>query len=473
MTAAATEPQEAHAATAREERRRPDATASPGEVLRHLVDFLAVVFLAAVVFKAFVAEGYYVPTGSMAPRLLGFHHHVRCDHCGYEFEVGAEEHGGPVTAPCPMCRKRAAVDVRRLDAGDRLLVLKWRYEFEKPQRWETVVFRNPNDAGQAYIKRVVGLPGERVALDGGDVFINGRIARKSFDQLRAVQLPVYDHDRARRRSDGSPRFAPESSPCGWKIEEDRLEVDARGGRTPHALAYVHVNSQGRESAVTDDNPYNGFQNEDANRPVRDLVAEIRVRHLGGDGWLGVRYQPSTTAVFEARLFPSTGRVEVYADGRLWQQGQVAAWPGASMEVAVAYWDQRFAVRVNGRPAIPDADVESDGANSQAFGGRPFVLLAENFRGTIDRFRVHRDVHYRSDRFSAGSHQLAADEYYMLGDNSPISNDSRRWSVPAVPARLLVGKPLWVHLPTFSWRSTLLGRPIELSVPDPSRMRRVE
>jgi signal peptidase I len=473
MTPVATKPQAAPAAFRPENAPPLDESASPGEGLRRLVDFLAVVFLAAVVFKAFVAEGYYVPTGSMAPRLLGFHHRAQCGHCGYEFEIGAEDRGGPPSAPCPMCRKRASVDFRRLDAGDRLLVLKWSYEFQKPKRWETVVFRNPNDAGQVYIKRVVGLPGESVSLQGGDVFIDGRIACKSFEQFRAVRLLVYDHDRASRCLDCAPRFAPESTPCDWRLEANRLEVDARGARAPHALAYVHVDSQGRESAVTDDNPYNGFQNEDSNKPVSDLAVEFRARHLGGDGWLGVRWQPSTTATVEARLFPSTGRVEVYADGRLWKKGHVAAWPGASTEVAVSYWDQRLAVRVHGGPAIPDAPLDSDATALPSFGGRPFVLSAEDSGWTIDQFRVYRDVHYRSDRGAGGAHQLAADEYYMLGDNSPISNDSRRWSVPAVPANLLVGKPLWVHLPTFSWRGTFWGRPIQLSIPDPSRMRRVE
>jgi hypothetical protein len=59
---------------------------------------------------------------------------------------------------------------------------------------------------------------------------------------------------------------------------------------------------------------------------------------------------------------------------------------------------------------------------------------------------------------------------MLGDNSPVSLDSRAWSEPAVPRSLLVGRPFVVHLPSRPLSLGLGGREVVLRVPDLSRVR---
>jgi hypothetical protein len=65
------------------------------------------------------------------------------------------------------------------------------------------------------------------------------------------------------------------------------------------------------------------------------------------------------------------------------------------------------------------------------------------------------------------YQLGADEYLMLGDNSPLSADSRSWrDSPAAPRELLIGKPFVVYLPSrfSSWRGG------GFQVPEPSKIR---
>lgn len=54
-----------------------------------------------------------------------------------------------------------------------LIIDEISYRFNEPQRGEVVVFRNPQNTRQFYIKRLIGLPGERVKVVGGEVFING------------------------------------------------------------------------------------------------------------------------------------------------------------------------------------------------------------------------------------------------------------------------------------------------------------
>ena len=73
---------------------------------------------------------------------------------------------------------------------------------------------------------------------------------------------------------------------------------------------------------------------------------------------------------------------------------------------------------------------------------------EDLDVAIDQLRVYRDVYYthpigQSARTRVDQPaRLGADEYYVLGDNSPISEDSRTWAEGrAVDAKLLLGKPL--------------------------------
>jgi signal peptidase I len=61
-----------------------------------------------------------------------------------------------------------------LSPGERLCVDRTAFLFRAPTRGEVVVFRCPDQADTLCVKRVVGLPGEAVALMGGEVFINGQ-----------------------------------------------------------------------------------------------------------------------------------------------------------------------------------------------------------------------------------------------------------------------------------------------------------
>jgi signal peptidase I len=90
--------------------------------------------LLAFGIRSYVAEARYIPSGSMEPTL---------------------------------------------QINDRLIIEKISYYLHKPQRGDIVVF-NPTQTlrsqgfKDAFIKRVIGLPGDRVAIDGGSVFINNR-----------------------------------------------------------------------------------------------------------------------------------------------------------------------------------------------------------------------------------------------------------------------------------------------------------
>jgi signal peptidase I len=62
----------------------------------------------------------------------------------------------------------------RLVDQDRLFINKFVYHFEAIGRGDVVVFRYPRDVQKSYIKRVIAVPGDRLRIDRGQVFVNDR-----------------------------------------------------------------------------------------------------------------------------------------------------------------------------------------------------------------------------------------------------------------------------------------------------------
>lgn len=63
---------------------------------------------------------------------------------------------------------------------DRVLVNKFIYRFREPHRGDVIVLRYPRDPGKNYIKRIVGLPGDRVEIKNGHLTINGRAVEELY-----------------------------------------------------------------------------------------------------------------------------------------------------------------------------------------------------------------------------------------------------------------------------------------------------
>lgn len=135
------------------------------------------VALVAIALHTWLAMGLVVPVtvdgSSMAPTLEGPHWIYRCDACQEAFSIGFDQAAPDMAAECPGCGRLVERAVGSDTVGDRLIVDRTAFSFRRPRRWEIVVFRSPVD-GQLSVKRVAGLPGERVALANGEVLIDGR-----------------------------------------------------------------------------------------------------------------------------------------------------------------------------------------------------------------------------------------------------------------------------------------------------------
>jgi len=257
----------------------PPAASKPEEdaSLAGIIDTIEAVIIALILalsFRAFVVEAFVIPTGSMAPTLLGAHFNVVCDNCGYAFPrnaslqyqrdnlgerpiVDAGPHAelvsnrtvpsdggcgndrGPCPLLCPNCqhiipfdklpqalppemisedgllKPRKIYDPRTgsnrevpfawANNGDRILVLKYIYSFIDPKRFDVIVFKEPMNVKDNYIKRLIGLPGETVEIIGGDIFITPPnantndltqrvIARKPPHIQKYLWQLIYDND---------------------------------------------------------------------------------------------------------------------------------------------------------------------------------------------------------------------------------------------------------------------------------------
>src|SRR5690606_27206648 len=80
-----------------------------------------------------------------------------------------------------------------------------------PERWEIVALRSPEHG--LVVKRVLGLPGERVSLIDGDLWIDGRPNQRTREQLLDTCLSV-DDDRLRQKPRHT-RWRPRREPTGW------------------------------------------------------------------------------------------------------------------------------------------------------------------------------------------------------------------------------------------------------------------
>ncbi|MFA7236325.1 MAG: S26 family signal peptidase [Phycisphaeraceae bacterium] len=480
--------------------------------IKETLQSITVAFILAFVFRAFVVEAFVIPTGSMAPTLLGKHVKFTCPECGYRFTGGPRDYPGnnssneplpiqgrqswrdrktgarfertePLSAHCPMCDYPITKDWARLDAGDRILVLKYIYAFSEPRRWDVVVFRPPDNPGINYIKRLVGLPDEWLRIIRGNVFTSTdqgqswHIQRKPVKVQQAVWQPVYhsafepldDGQSLNRRSVWTTPWQPVNAE-NWAAENrgrtltfhpaaaDR-QGDESGTNVPGA-GVLRFDFERHPWATKDYSAYNNlaiYSLRDSPVFVEDMRVGLTVLphatggevtlHIGGE-LLDYQGAIRPDGSIELRIAPGGAK----RTERTWTT--VAQAPGqplaADQTHRVELWcvDQSAQLWVDGEMALKYDIPVADQTDDQS----PFVLsvrtlLAHNEIGEPPRISVtlggaamdvrdidlDRDLYYTNPTHESTSlatydnvAKLADNEFFCLGDNSPASADGRRW-----------------------------------------------
>jgi signal peptidase I len=81
--------------------------------------------------------------------------------------------------------------VPTLEVWDRVLINKLAYDLDEPERGDIVLFRSPDGGEDPLIKRVVGLPGDTIAVRHDRLYVNGELQREPYvnDEYRKLQTP--------------------------------------------------------------------------------------------------------------------------------------------------------------------------------------------------------------------------------------------------------------------------------------------
>lgn len=461
---------------------------------RPTVEFLLVLLVGILFVRAFAAEAYIVPTGSMAPTLLGMHRDYLCPNCTKRFSLGMDDFGRVGRPVCPNCGHTELAEAPTSDSlGDRLLVQKFLYDLRPPRRWEVAVFQNPSEPSQAYVKRVVGLPGESVLLWGGDVYIDGKIARKTLDEATAMAVRVYEHNFTPKDSARYPRWVPRRgeirtpSPSGWRPDGGRFLRDPV--RDPSNkidwIEYRHWQAdRGSYGPIRDYSSYNGADLPGEHR-TNDLIVSSRVS--AGPGCTGVVVRINSGADRFTVTLPvgGDGSPEVRRNGRFLPVGPLktgvprfSADRSKFRSLVAAVVDRRLSVALDGQLAFEPFDFDDVGSG-MPWAVSPVALgVIGDGSAEVRDIRIDRDVYYtealaQTPRRPHGVEvpfALGPGEFFVLGDNSPVSNDSRFWpGRPVVTQELFLGKPFLVHLPSQAVPLKVFGREIYW-IPDPREIR---
>ncbi|MBU0618031.1 MAG: hypothetical protein KKI02_09965 [Planctomycetes bacterium] len=480
-------------------------------------------FVWLLVLKSFFLPLFIIPTGSMAETLAGAHAAFTCPNCGFEYGVGFHTPTGPKIVQCPNCRQQLWTRQGKLDgirlaakAGDRIVVHGWPFDIGGrfgPRRWDVVVFKNPNEPDINFIKRLIGLPGETIEIIDGDVFVKGKddaalhTARKTPHAQRALWFPYYNHDYPPSQSTRDwavrsrqmrprwhtyhPRWAPVGDPAGWEGLETRAPQFRGTELARHEMQFV---TQPGENAppgnVLDIYGYNStgteYQKVTEYKNVTDVRLSTTVELRSGDGYVELAISKHDHA-FYARL---------RADGRLTlEHGHVNSsarepWgattvslPSHPTRFALGHADYHVTVDIDGKtvlessPGLYNITPETARELSRRNAPPTIRIAAERIDAALAHVLIERDVHYTSGRLR--DHQTQAgtgtqgnaialndDAYFMCGDNSPGSHDSRAWSevdlgphlraayadgayqLGTVPADQMIGRAFFVYWPGF-------------------------
>jgi signal peptidase I len=515
-----------------------------------LYEILGTLYTVGFVFAvgSMLLSGYVIPTGNMAETLLGYHKDVSCPTCGHEFAINCSGEGDPsegrpmptFACVCPNCRQRihfpnapASFETANPDSvriaepalqrGDRFLAGRGLLGADRivPQRFEVVVFEYPFRRSFTYIKRLIGLPGETIAIRGGDVYVLGEDKGIKYDAAEAEQevkveyeakalLHPDDPDAIRRFEEGQfeiLRKEPEhiltlrrlvydndhpakGQPPRWK-GEDGWNADGNGFRSVSTteriawLRYRHLlpDSQDKPALITDFSGYDAYQN--AHHPplmdnnwVGDLILECEAVLDNPQGELTLELSHGVDR-FQARWDLSTGSCTLF---RVTEDGEqkldtkpTALNKKGSYHLRFANVDRRLVVWVDGDlpfdNGVSYAAPAALGPHEQNDLKKPASIGVRGAAVAVQKIKLFRDTYYTVGGVSHGSphepdaHGFEAavpdtwrdlknppfvtmyvqpEHYFMLGDNSSESADSRSWG--SVPHRLLLGRAFFVYYP---------------------------
>jgi len=439
-------------------------------------------FLIMWVLASVKMDGVIPTTGMMAPTVINAHTTITCEACGWTYATRVPDWTAPQgkKAPewydtqCPNCGQPYKVTPdTRLQQGDRCLVTK-RGEH---QRWDVVyrVTSGTNEATQRVLTRVVGLPGESLELIGGDVFVGKTKTRlqKAPGEADDMWIPVNDS-----------KYTPAEPVKGgsqWKAAGGRSNWKFADGVWSCVQETAGSDELFFSGKITDKIPYNLTAPSSTEtderlipRPVGDVLIACSVHPLTGSGAMTITRDLAEQKIIAKINASGPVELSVMESGGAEQRanstnGQMKSNLSVSAQVALAVRDG-VAYVIDGTEVVaklPLGPQDAEAAKERATRVTPESVCRISIgvsSGTLklDRIKIFRDVYYRNaeemgpayfklarakalTRFTVGQ-----DRYFLMGDNSPRSWDSRL-APEGVEADQVKATATSIYWPSSRWR----------------------
>ncbi len=335
--------------------------------------------------------------------------------------------------------------------GDRILVYRLA---GAPERFDIRVFLGWGTERKYYVKRVAGLPGEQVRIREGDLYVDGRLVRKSAARAASLLFPMYAWDDvwARARADHPDDARAQHEAVNdeqhqlWESDTGTWTVESvRGFHCAEPPVVENARLRWRDplrndlyDAVTGDLDSGTHDCPDV-RVRADLTAEsplsrVTIRLTRGEHVYEARFATDTGA----RLFADDVEVAAGDGGRLVPgEPLTAAFSQVDLVLRLDAGDAHLEFELP-QPEFPKREAPSADLSFAVAGAGAWVLP----RG------IERDLYYTCE--GRTEFALADDEYLMLGDNSENSADSRSERNGPVHAARMVGAPVFVVWPPSRW-----------------------
>ena len=396
--------------------------------------FLGSAFLIRLTFVHGWWRTIRIAGGSMAQTYLGPHWDLVCRECGKPFRCGVEHPPDRDSAVCPNCGcPDNPVHPAEVRAGDRVWIDGWSRQLHGLRTWQAVAFPQTATPDVLTVKRLVARGPGSVAIRDGDIYLNDAIQRKDLEVLREVCVLV--HDDAFRSPRGR-RWQPSSNRSRWTPTS--IGYTASSADSPDSdldwLNYTQWTcwpnddprrERTQDVSIVDHDSYSQGFARGALNEVADLYLSCTLQ-LASRSRCVLRII-SRRDVFTWEFDTAAGKCRFARNGAVIGECPFTLTTTA-FQVEMAVCDQRLFAAIS--QAMVFEQAYDPDTNSTQHDDARVSIGAGAGSITVFGLRLARDVFYTGPYGTSdweAPQSLTTGQWFVLGDNLPVTVDSRLWS----------------------------------------------